>query len=107
MLLPVGILRRIEDKGCLVVGRREVPGKNRGVLGAGVVRGGGQDQFSGEGGVAQLDPNLPVEAGLAKGVMLAGNPSDLPRSNIVGGSDLVGGGTRAAPKEEIDKGNID
>ncbi len=63
--------------------------------------------FLGSGWSPKLDPDLPVEAGLPIRVVLAGNSANIARSKIGGLGDLVGGGTRAAPQEKIEQGNID
>jgi hypothetical protein len=44
----VGVSRRNEDEGVIVIGRRQVPGENRRVLRAGFVGGGAQNQLSWE-----------------------------------------------------------
>jgi hypothetical protein len=80
----LGIGGRSEDEGLIVVGRREVPGKDRYVLGTSVVCGGGQDEFPGKWMIPQLDPDLPVESGLPKGVMLAGDSANVAGPKVTG-----------------------
>src|SRR5271157_1507139 len=57
--------------------------------------------------VAQLDPDLPVEAGLPEGVMLAGDSANVAGAKIGGFGDLVGGGPGSSPQKEIQKGKFD
>ncbi len=65
------------------------------------IRRGGQNQFSREQVIVQLNPDLPIEARLPEGVMFASNTFHDARSKVVRGRDFIGAGTLSTPKEEI------
>src|SRR6516164_9221274 len=77
------------------------------MLRPGIVGKGPDDEFSWEWVLAQLNPDLPVEAFLTEGIVFAGNALHCARTNINGGGDLFDGGIVGSPLEEIDQGNLD
>jgi hypothetical protein len=103
----VGIRRRIEDDGCIVVGRREVPCKYRYVLWTSVVSGGGQNQFFGQRMIAQLDPDLPVETGLPEGVMSQVIPPTSPGPKSVASVISLVEARGPPHRKKIHKGKFD
>ena len=95
--------RRNEAESRVVEGRGEIPGEDSRVLGASLVGGSRQHEFSGQRVGAHLNPDLPVESGLPEGIVLTGDALDLGRSDIGGGRDFYLGGIRPAPLKEINK----
>ena len=88
------------------MGGRQVPDEVGGVLRPGIVRNGADDEFSRERIVSQLDPDLPVEAFLAEGIVLAGDALDRAWTNVHGGCDPLDGGLVGSPLKEIDQRNF-
>ena len=103
----LGIGRRIEDEGRLIEGGREVPGQVDGVLRPGLVGEGGDDEPAGERIVAELNPDLPVDAFLVEDVLLAGDAFDGGGAGVDGGLDLIDVVFVGSPFEEVDEGQFD
>ena len=103
----LGIRRRIEDKGGIVEGRRQVPGQRIAVLRSGFVGEGADDKFERQRVVAELNPYLPVDAFLTKGILFAGHAFYRGWSDIGSGCDFFDSVVIGSPFEEIDEGKFD
>ena len=103
----LSIRRRIEDKGGIVEGRRQVPGQRITVLRSSFVGQGADDEFERQRIVAELNPYLPVESFLTKGILFAGHAIDRGWSDIDSGCDFFDIRFIGSPFEEIDEGKLD
>src|SRR5215469_3254934 len=77
------------------------------MLRSGIIGKGANDEFPWERVLSQLDPDLPVQAFLAEGIVFAGNALHGARPSVKSGSDLSDGGFVGSPLKQVDQRNLD
>ena len=77
------------------------------MLWPGLVGEGGNDQPARKRIVSELNPDLPVDAFLVEGILLAGDALDGCGAGVNGGLDLIDIVLVGSPFEEVDEGQFD
>ena len=80
--------------------RRQIPGQPRDVLRLRLFRGSGDDKLAGQGDIAPLDPELPIDVLLPEGVMVAEDPVDRAWTDVDGRFDVLDTGFVRPPEEQ-------
>lgn len=73
----------------------------------GIVGKGSDDELSWKREVSQLDPDLPIDTLLTKGIVFAGGALDRAGADVYGRGDFFDGSFVISPLEEIDQRNFD